>query len=365
MQSALTRDTSMCKHVNSPWWEQCFQDAFRLDAHALNGITPREITPSAVRERVGLNKYLVPSVKETGYSPLTRKCEQFQVVKARPAEDRYGDERARANFVVSTRAGPVISGVARRMKPEYVEPENRECGCARNPESEEVQRSPPQEKKGTACLLRVSGLATGPKVKTTAKSLEQILENIETDIGIEGKRKIVEIISEIEQTDVAPIDDGYAKRVHLKDDSVYAFAPRRFAHGERMQMRDIVDDLLAHGIVQPSISPYCGRVITVRKKNGTIRMCVDLRPLNSRVLKQKYPFPRIEVCLSRLTGKVIFTLLDLRDGFHQIPVHRDSMKYFSFATPDGQFEYKYLPFGNSEAPAEFQKRLMQILNPLI
>jgi len=61
----------------------------------------------------------------------------------------------------------------------------------------------------------------------------------------------------------------------------------------------------------------------------------------------------------------VFTLLDLKDGFHQIKVEDDSIKYFSFATPDGQFEYLYLPFGYAEAPAEFQKRLLHVLQPLI
>lgn len=101
----------------------------------------------------------------------------------------------------------------------------------------------------------------------------------------------------------------------------------------------------------------------MRKKSGEIRLCVDLRPLNARVEKQKYPFPRIEDCLAKLAKKTIFTLLDLRDGFHQIKVNQNSAKYFAFATLDGQFEYQRLPFGYSEAPAEFQKRIMHLLNP--
>lgn len=94
-------------------------------------------------------------------------------------------------------------------------------------------------------------------------------------------------------------------------------------------------------------------------------MCVDLRPINDRVHKQKFPFPKIEDCLSRLGNKKVFSLLDLKDGFHQIEVHPDDTRYLSFATPDGQYEYNYLPFGFSESPAEFQKHLIAILQPLI
>lgn len=93
-----------------------------------------------------------------------------------------------------------------------------------------------------------------------------------------------------------------------------------------------------------------------------MRFCVDLRPLNSRVLKQKYLCPVIKDCLSQLSGKLVFLLLNLEDSFYQIYVHKDSTKYFAFATPDGQYEFKCLPFGFSEAPVVFQKRLIQILN---
>jgi len=69
--------------------------------------------------------------------------------------------------------------------------------------------------------------------------------------------------------------------------------------------------------------------------------------------------------LARLSSKSVFSLLDLKDGFHHIKIHPEHTKYFAFATPDLQFEYLRLPFGFSEAPAEFQKRIVQILQPLI
>jgi len=145
--------------------------------------------------------------------------------------------------------------------------------------------------------------------------------------------------------------------VSLKDYSTFAFAPRRFA--ERLEIRKITSDILAREIIKYSLSPYCARVIPVQKKNGSLRLCVDLCPLNDRVVKQKYSFLLIEDCLSRLNDKKIFSLLDLKDGFHQINVHPEHTQYFSFATPDGQFEFKEFLFGYCEVPAELQKRLVQ------
>jgi len=175
--------------------------------------------------------------------------------------------------------------------------------------------------------------------------LEGQLKQTEIDFEFKDKQHLIRIVTEIEQNNALPVDDGYAVPVRLKDNSVYAFAPRRFAHSERLELRKITDDLLKRGIIKPSVSPFCARVVPVRKKDRRLRMCVDLRPLNSRIIKQKYPFPLIEDCLARLAGKSVFTLLDLKDGFHQIKVEDESTKYFSFATPDGQFEYLYLPFG--------------------
>jgi len=76
-------------------------------------------------------------------------------------------------------------------------------------------------------------------------------------------------------------------------------------------------------------------------------------------MKQKYfPFPVIEDCLAQLGDKSIFTLLDFKDGFHQIKIHPDQTKYFLFAISDSQHEYLRLSFSSCEAPAEFQKRLL-------
>jgi len=94
-------------------------------------------------------------------------------------------------------------------------------------------------------------------------------------------------------------------------------------------------------------------------------MCIDLRPLNQRIFPQKYLFSIIEDQLDQLYGKRIFTKLDLRDGFHQIDIHPNDTKYFAFATPYGQYEYVKMPFGYSKAPAEFQKRILQIFMPMI
>lgn len=133
---------------------------------------------------------------------------------------------------------------------------------------------------------------------------------------------------------------------------------------QQTELQETIDDLLNRGIIKPSISPYCSRVVLVMRQNGKKRMCVDLRPLNQRIDPQKYSFPIIEDQLNRLYGKNIFTKLGLKDGFHELAINPEHTKYFSFATPSGQYEFVKLPFGYSEAPAEFQKRVLRIFDSL-
>ena len=218
------------------------------------------------------------------------------------------------------------------------------------------------------------------KTKTTVKLFSEIatleaqdnsddftnfLTNVQIDFDSEIKNKLINVLKEVESSTVETVTDNGDVKINLRDDSVYAYAPRKFAWSERIKLREITDDLLERGIIQTSTSPYCARVVPMLKRDGSTRLCVDLRPLNRRVIKQKYPFPVIEDCVSRLGNKSVFTLLDLKDGFHNIKLHPEVTKYFAFATPDGQFEYTRLPFGFCESPAEFQKRLVHILQPFI
>lgn len=139
---------------------------------------------------------------------------------------------------------------------------------------------------------------------------ESVIAGIETDFEERADEKFKKIVRAYCNNPVEQVEDGYAVEVRLKDNSAYAYAPRRFAFSERQEMRHIIDDLLKRDIIKPSVLPYCARVVLVRKKNGQLRLYVDLRLLNACVEKQKFPFPVIEECLSRLGNKNVFTLLD-------------------------------------------------------
>jgi len=129
-------------------------------------------------------------------------------------------------------------------------------------------------------------------------NLESIIDDCETDFDFDTKQKLKSTIQDVNNTSVPLVDDGHAVHVRLKDPSIFAYASRKFAHAERLQLRAITDDLLNREIIKPSVSPYCARVVTVRKKTGGLRLCVDLQSLNARVERQRYSFPVIEECFS-------------------------------------------------------------------
>jgi len=96
--------------------------------------------------------------------------------------------------------------------------------------------------------------------------LKKQLSIIEIDYDTEIRDYLTQLIIEIENTQFDVIDDDYSVKVHLRNDSVFAYVPKRFAHAERLQLRKITDDLMERGIIKNSISPYCSRVVLVKKK---------------------------------------------------------------------------------------------------
>jgi len=101
----------------------------------------------------------------------------------------------------------------------------------------------------------------------------------------------------------------------------------------------------------------------VPKSNGTVRICVDLKPLNESVLREPHPIPKVDDVLSLLAGATHFSKLDANSGFWQIPLAEESRPYTTFITPFGRYMFNKLPFGIC-APELFQQRMNRILEGL-
>ena len=121
------------------------------------------------------------------------------------------------------------------------------------------------------------------------------------------------------------------------------------------EVKKHLKEMIEVGAIQKLSSPWASVVILVRKKDGSLRFCIDLRKLNAHTIKDAYSLPRIDETLDCLGGAIIFTSLDLKSGYWQVEIEEESKPLTAFTVgPLGFYECERMPFGLTNAPATFQ-----------
>ncbi|GKD55926.1 putative reverse transcriptase domain-containing protein, partial [Tanacetum coccineum] len=128
--------------------------------------------------------------------------------------------------------------------------------------------------------------------------------------------------------------------------------------GETLIIRD-------RGFIRPSTSPWEAPILFVKKKDGSLRMCIDYRELNKLTIKNHYPLPRIDDLFDQLQGLSVYSKIDLRSGYHQLRVRDEDIPKTSFRTRYVHYEFQVMPFGLTNAPAVFMDLMNYVCKPYL
>lgn len=198
----------------------------------------------------------------------------------------------------------------------------------------------------------------------TAETLDPNLFNFgNSPIPEEWKSRLQQKLAErrnvfsLHEWDVG-LAKGVEHHIRLHDPRPFRERSRRLAPADIDDVRRHIQQLLAAGIITESRSPYASPIVVVRKKNGTIRICIDYRTLNNRTTPDQYTMPRIDDALDSLSGSQWFSVLDLRSGYYQIEMAEEDKEKTAFICPLGFYQFERMPQGITGAPATFQ-RLME------
>ena len=141
--------------------------------------------------------------------------------------------------------------------------------------------------------------------------------------------------------------------------------PHRMAPVKLQELRVQLQELLDKGFIRPSTSPWGALVLFSKKKDRTLRLCIDYRQLNKVTIQNRYPLPRIDDLFDQLRGARVYSKIVLRTGYHQLRVREIDIPKTVFRTRYGHFEITVKPFGLRNAPATFMDLMHRVFQPYL
>ena len=158
----------------------------------------------------------------------------------------------------------------------------------------------------------------------------------------------------------------YDLKIELEEGASPPLAPiYSLSVTELATLRNFLDEHTKTGFIRPSLSPHGAPVLFARKKDGSLRLCVDFRGLNKITKKDRYPLPRINDLLDSPRKARIYSKIDLRHAYHLVRINKGDEWKTTFRTRYGSFEWCVMPFGLTNAPAAFQRFINDVLGDLL
>ena len=153
--------------------------------------------------------------------------------------------------------------------------------------------------------------------------------------------------------------------IKLSDETTFKEPHRRIPPALFQEVREHLTEMIEAGTIRPSNTPYSSNVVIVRKKDDTIRFCIEFRKLNNKTVKDAYAIPRVEDTLHLFAGAKYFTKLDLRSGYWQVEINEKDKHKTAFQVGTlGFYEFNRMPFGLCNAPATFQRLMERCMGEL-
>ena len=145
--------------------------------------------------------------------------------------------------------------------------------------------------------------------------------------------------------------------------SPISMTPHRMALFELQELKVQLQELLDKGFIRPSTSPWGAPVLFAKKKNNTLRLCIDYRQLNRVTIKNRYLLPNIDDLFDQLKGERVYSKIDLRTSAHQLRVRETDIPKTTFRTWYGHFEFTVMPFRLTNAPTAFMDLMHKVFQP--
>jgi hypothetical protein len=216
------------------------------------------------------------------------------------------------------------------------------------------------------------------KLSGEYESLEHCVRNLPSYLTDLYERSVINLKSDFEKQLVAELlieyqdtfskDDNDVGRTDLVEHVIETGdarpvkqPPRRVPIAFQGEEKAAIEKLLEQGTIRPSTSPWASPLVLVRKKDQTVRTCVDYRLVNRKTQIDSFPLPRVGDCLDALSGSTLFSTMDITSAYNNVPVRKEDIPKTAFCTKyGGLFEYIYMPFGMCNSAATFQ-RLIEIV----
>eukprot|EP00731_Ephydatia_muelleri_P013152 Em0007g462a len=195
--------------------------------------------------------------------------------------------------------------------------------------------------------------------------IESLIMGVEglSDIELEQLRMLLCQLSSIISTSDSDIGRTRLVQHHIDTQGANPVKqpPRRLPFHRREEVKRMLNDMLAQGVIEPATGPWSSPVVLVQKKDGSTRFCVDFHQLNSLTKKDAHPLPRVDDTLDSLSGAQWFCTIDLASGYWQVEVAEEDKEKTAFSTPFGLFQFRTMPFGLCNAPSTFQRLMERVL----